>query len=557
VAGAGNLVYHGGPLISHPQVYVVFWGDWSPAGDPNDESDYLANFLSVVGATPWLDTVNQYAGGGSSVNMLAGEWNDTSTVPGTSTGTIPTQTDVQNEVYKAIQFFGFPTNTVGVETTQNNIVLVVTPIYNVPSDNGCGYHSTTIASTSEPYDVPWIYEPYGRSGCSAKVSNPHSTAPDDLNGVNDGVSIGVGHELAETITDPQPFSGWLGPASEIGDECQATSQDPYGPGNNSTMGRGGQVGTDIFPVQPLWSNANGGCVMTFTVWSGWSTALGEPSSGVVLPSPAVASWGPDRLDLFTIDANGSLEHRAWNGSSWNSSGWQPVGSTPALSGSPAAVSWGPNRIDMFAVDTAGSIVHQWWTGTGWSGWRDEIGHPSGVTVYSPTVSSWSSGRLDVFATGSDGNLWHAWYDGSWHYWQSLGGLTGWSLSGAPAAVSWGPNRIDIFSFGTDGNIYQKTWNGSWSSWTLELPAPTGGPETSPAVSSWGPGRLDIFVTAPSGGVGSGGPVWHDWYAGGVWHAWGSNGGTVATRPGAVSWLPGRIDLFGTGADFNVWSQHFG
>jgi hypothetical protein len=49
--------------------------------------------------------------------------------------------------------------------------------------------------------------------------------------------------------------------------------------------------------------------------------------GVCTSAPAVASWGPDRLDVFITGANSQLFHKWWNGSSWGPSltGYESLG----------------------------------------------------------------------------------------------------------------------------------------------------------------------------------------------------------------------------------------
>jgi hypothetical protein len=51
-----------------PKNSADFWG-WT--SDPSGEQAYLTRFLSSIGGTSWLSTVNQY-GAGSSGNLLAG-----------------------------------------------------------------------------------------------------------------------------------------------------------------------------------------------------------------------------------------------------------------------------------------------------------------------------------------------------------------------------------------------------------------------------------------------------------------------------------------------------
>ncbi|MFA5635349.1 MAG: hypothetical protein WC977_05525, partial [Anaerovoracaceae bacterium] len=162
-------------------------------------------------------------------------------------------------------------------------------------------------------------------------------------------------------------------------------------------------------------------------WSNW-----EDLGGVLTSAPAVASWQPNRLDVFGRGQNNALWHKYWDGRQW--SGWEDLGGV--LTTAPAAVSWGRGRIDVFAVGQNQALWHIYWDGRQWSGWED-LG---GVLTSAPTVASWQPNRLDVFARGQNNALWHKYWDGrQWSGWEDLGGV----LTSPPAAVSWGPNRIDI------------------------------------------------------------------------------------------------------------------
>jgi hypothetical protein len=85
-------------------------------------------------------------------------------------------------------------------------------------------------------------------------------------------------------------------------------------------------------------------------WTEWGS-LGTAGGGFQdFSSPAVASWKPDRLDVFAIDGEGFLWTKVWDPSiqsHWIE--WKKivVAGTEPLGSNPAAVSWGPNRIDVF------------------------------------------------------------------------------------------------------------------------------------------------------------------------------------------------------------------
>ena len=182
-------------------------------------------------------------------------------------------------------------------------------------------------------------------------------------------------------------------------------------------------------------------------WQGW-----EDLGGPITSPPAVASWGPGRLDVFAAGADGQLVHRAFDGE-WDD--WHTLGGI--FKGGPAAVSWGKNRIDIFVQGMDDHLGHFWWNGEQWRGWQD-LGGPISSP---PAVASWESKRLDVFAAGPDGQLVHKRWNGTWNDWHTLGG----TFKGAPAAVSWGTNRIDVFVQGIDAHLGHLWWaDKKWHGW---------------------------------------------------------------------------------------------
>ena len=80
-------------------------------------------------------------------------------------------------------------------------------------------------------------------------------------GTYDGLGISGGHEYAETITDPNPDTGWIdlsdptppGSGGEVADKCIFDTGDPAGDI---------RLSTGTFAMQSLWSNAADRCVMT-------------------------------------------------------------------------------------------------------------------------------------------------------------------------------------------------------------------------------------------------------------------------------------------------------
>jgi len=226
VQRAGNLINHGGPVQTAPRVFVVFW-DWT--SDPSGEQAYLTRFLSSVGGTAWLSSVNQY-GAGSSGNLLAGTWSDTATVP-----TRPSDSQLQAEAARAASHFG-------AGTSDNVQIVVATPTRHSSSGFGtqyCAYHGAVSSDRNITYtDLPYITD----AGASCGEDSVNGSR-----GTLDGVSIVEGHELAEAITDPLLNAWFDSSGAENGDKCAWMNLH-----NITTSG-----GT--FAVQPLWSNAISGC----------------------------------------------------------------------------------------------------------------------------------------------------------------------------------------------------------------------------------------------------------------------------------------------------------
>jgi len=161
---------------------------------------------------------------------------------------------------------------------------------------------------------------------------------------------------------------------------------------------------------------------------------------------------------------------------------------PVDRAAPAVASWGPNRLDIFGVGLDKGMYHKafanaWYPqGPGWE--------PHGGIFTSPlAVESWGLNRLDIFGLGGDKAMYHKAFANSWQAaWERIGG----QFISQPAVVSWGPERLDIFGVGLDRGIWHKAWDNGWrpsqNDWE-----PHGGQFISPpAVASWGPGRLDIF-----------------------------------------------------------------
>ena len=223
----GNLTYAGGPLLLSPKVYLVLWGNWG-SSDPYGEGQYLNRFFAGVGGTVWGATLTQYSSRLGHItnapNVLKGVWNDTTIPPSSLSDSAAAQ-----EALSAQKHF------LGGANDPNALYIIATP-ENVANGvpGACAWHNAASGG------VPYVAFPYlaNYTPCGAQM---FGTALD-------GVSIVAGHELAEAMTDPDPWTGWADPSkSEIGDKCAWVGLYQA------------QLANGSYPMQPVWSNAIGGC----------------------------------------------------------------------------------------------------------------------------------------------------------------------------------------------------------------------------------------------------------------------------------------------------------
>lgn len=175
----------------------------------------------------------------------------------------------------------------------------------------------------------------------------------------------------------------------------------------------------------------------------------------VTSAPAVASWGPGRMDLFAyaFNDNGTALLHTWADNYQWSGTWEVLG-TGSMYGSPAAVSWGPGRIDVFARVGGNGLDHKWFDNGQWSDGLLLLGAPISSN---PSVASSGSGLLNVYVSASNGDLWTIGYAGGWGSSSDRGGTLSGDASSV-AAVSPGLLTVDVFVIGTQHALYGGVYN---------------------------------------------------------------------------------------------------
>lgn len=270
-----------------------------------------------------------------------------------------------------------------------------------------------------------------------------------------------------------------------------------------------------------------------------SEKIGSCCEGMIT-YPAVTSWGPNRLDAFVVHTDGKLEHDWQQNSPFSTESW---GGDFSADTRPVAVSWGQSRLDVFTIGRDQTLWHHWKDGgsgvhgESWGGVWDPR-----QSITATTLGPW---RLDIFLVGYNKQLYHYWQPappGQMFGLESLGGT--WDRP--PAAVSQEPGRLDVFIVGQDNKLYHYSQPGPpGRSFRLESLGGSWG--IVEAATTWGRGRLDVFVSS-MGSAATGSLVHHLWQQGGG--PFGDEDLRISSvwNLTAVSRRPGRLDIFTNAMD---------
>ncbi len=235
LTSSGVLNWQGGPVQHASSVYLDFWGtQWN--SDSHGVESYYQNLFNGLGTSSdaWSRVASQYTDGSGlgpsfSGPELHGSWADTaSAAPSNASAS-----QISAEANRAASHFG---------VSGSNVQIVVlspsgTHPDGFPNTGFCAWHDY---NGNVPYtNMPYVLD--AGSSCGA------NSVQNQL----DGFSIVGGHEYSETLTDPEPASGYIASdGEENGDLCAW-----QGLGTIS-------LPTGTFAMQPTWSNRVNGCAMS-------------------------------------------------------------------------------------------------------------------------------------------------------------------------------------------------------------------------------------------------------------------------------------------------------
>jgi hypothetical protein len=228
----GNLIDHGGPVISNAHLYAIWWG--TPSSFPSDANAGLTNLLTNFGGSQYLQVAAQYMRGAALSTSFVQSFTDTS-----APTSKPSTSSLQSEIQKVL-------NANGATPDPNGVYFVFTT--NFPRGaNYCAWHS---GASVNGVAIAQAYMPNtaGIAGCdpgNAYNANSYSQGTRSIANV-------TAHELIEALTDKLPggsTTAWIdSQGAEVSDKCAWKFA-------NKVL-----IGATYWQLQENWSNAVSGCV---------------------------------------------------------------------------------------------------------------------------------------------------------------------------------------------------------------------------------------------------------------------------------------------------------
>jgi hypothetical protein len=249
-AGAGSLLYYGGPVISNPKVYIVLWG-------PNVDGptkDGMPDFYKALTKSDMMDWMDQYNTTGKSLDgrdgtnqhIGKGSFEGTITItPKQTSGTIDDK-DIQVELQHQIDSGVLP------KPDDNTLYMTYFPAGLSITIEGMGSCSTFCAyhtASGTPQSAHFYYGVMPDLGGACSFGCGFDEHFNNVSAIST-------HEFCEAVTDPYPTPGstpafpqaWNDKGGqEVGDLCA---------GNNNTMTT---TSGKTYAVQAEYDNGAASC----------------------------------------------------------------------------------------------------------------------------------------------------------------------------------------------------------------------------------------------------------------------------------------------------------
>jgi Phosphate-induced protein 1 conserved region/Divergent InlB B-repeat domain len=247
----GNGInYYGGPVHSAPNVYLLWYGNFTNSPTP----PVLTDFVSHLGGSPYWGIISTYTDGNGQPLANALHYGG-ALYDNYSHGTaVPVYTDRESILTRALTVDGgFPVDANGI------YVIITSNDVNIGTPSGvCAWHDwMSYYGIELTYAV--IPAPAAGGDCAYGLLTPNDQVTDSM------VSF-VAHEVAEATTDPYWNNGWIDPRplDQGGGECADKCVGQNGAGYPTANGGVGNLhlGSHDYLVQENWVNRSlGYCAM--------------------------------------------------------------------------------------------------------------------------------------------------------------------------------------------------------------------------------------------------------------------------------------------------------
>jgi hypothetical protein len=208
------IKWNGGPVMAMPNVHLIWYGNWAQSNGSDNATgqDIVRDFVyGANGSSHMALNVGYTGSGGSAVSGYIGTVYEGADAY--SRGTRLKDADIATIVSSYITRTGLK---------DPNAIYFVLTSSDVNETSGfctkyCGWHTSgTLQSSNIKYSFVGNANRC-LSGCAAQTVGPNGNA-----GVDGMLSV-LMHEMEETLTDPNPSTGWADTnGAENGDKCAWT-----------------------------------------------------------------------------------------------------------------------------------------------------------------------------------------------------------------------------------------------------------------------------------------------------------------------------------------------
>jgi len=217
--GRGSITYHGGPVLTAPKVYKIYYGSWSNpcAATNNSTAGVVNNLFANINTSAWYRTNTSYYS--ITAGTLAKNYSNNSLVLGGCVNVnAPAAsldyvggTQVSDVALAQIAANGW------VPTSQDIYFVLTSSDVNVSGfkTSFCGYHGI-LPTSSATAQYSFVGDSAANSGCTSSIIS--SLSP-NANPTADAMVSVIAHELVETVSDPQLNAWYDGAGYENADKC--------------------------------------------------------------------------------------------------------------------------------------------------------------------------------------------------------------------------------------------------------------------------------------------------------------------------------------------------